>query len=38
MSRRSTKAKAMCDISGFVYDMKVMKLNSYEMLICPQCF
>ena len=38
MSRRSTKAKAMCDSCSFVYDMRVMKLNSYEMLICPQCF
>ena len=38
MSRRSTKAKAMCDSCSFVYDMRVMKLNSYDMLICPQCF
>ena len=38
MSRRSTKAKAMCDISGFVYDMKVMKLNSYGMLVGPLDF
>ena len=38
MSRRSTKAKAMCDSCSFVYDMRVMKLNSYEMLICPECF
>ena len=39
MSRRTaTKAKAMCDSCSFVYDMRVMKLNSYEMLICPQCF
>jgi len=38
MSRRSTKARAMCDSCSFVYDMRVMKLNSYEMLICPECF
>ena len=38
MSRRSTKARAMCDSCSFVYDMRVMKLNSYDMLICPQCF
>ena len=38
MSRRSTKAKAMCDSCSFVYDMRIMKLNSYDMLICPQCF
>ena len=38
MSRRSTKAKAMCDISGFVYDMRVMKLNSYGMLVGPLDF
>ena len=38
MSRRSTKAKAMCDSCSFVYDMRVMKLNSYDMLICPECF
>ena len=38
MSRRSTKARAMCDSCSFVYDMRVMKLNSYDMLICPECF
>jgi|TARA_A100001011_G_scaffold354231_1_gene396455 hypothetical protein len=38
MSRRSTKAKAMCDSCSFVYDMRVMKLNSYDMLVCPECF
>ena len=38
MSRRSTKAKAMCDSCSFVYDMRIMKLNSYDMLICPECF
>ena len=38
MSRRSTKARAMCDSCSFVYDMRVMKLNSYDMLVCPECF
>ena len=38
MARTAKKAKAMCDISGFVYDMKVMKLNSYGMLVGPQDF
>ena len=38
MSRRSTKAKAMCDSCGFVYPMRVMKLSSYDTLRCPQCF
>ena len=38
MSRRSTKARAMCDSCSFVYDMRVMKLNSCDMLICPECF
>ena len=38
MSRRITKAKAMCDISGFVYDMRVTKLNSYGMLVGPLDF
>mgnify|MGYP003149001354 CR=1 FL=1 len=30
------KARAMCDVCGFVYSMKVMRLNSYNMLVCPQ--
>ena len=38
MSRRSTKARAMCDSCSFVYDMRVMKLNSYDMVVCPECF
>ena len=33
----STKnALAMCDICGFVYPHRVMKLNSYGMLVCPE--
>ena len=32
------RAKAMCDSCGFVYPHRVMKLNSYQMLICPECF
>ena len=31
-------ALAMCDTCGFVYPHRVMKLNSYGMLICPQDF
>ena len=38
MSKTARKAKAMCDTCSFVYDKKVMRLNSYNMLICPQCF
>ena len=29
------RAKAMCDISGFVYPMRVMRLNSYGLLVGP---
>ena len=32
------KVKAMCDISGFVYDRKDMRLNSYGMLVGPLDF
>ncbi len=28
----------MCDTCGFVYPHRVMKLNSYGMLVCPQDF
>ena len=38
MSKTARKAKAMCDTCSFVYDKKVMRLNSYDMLICPECF
>jgi len=38
MARTAKKAKAMCDSCSFVYDKKVMRLNSYDMLICPECF
>ena len=38
MSKTAKKAKAMCDTCSFVYDKKVMRLNSYNMLTCPQCF
>ena len=38
MSKTAKKAKAMCDTCSFVYDKKVMRLNSYNMLICPECF
>jgi hypothetical protein len=32
------RVKAMCDISGFVYDRKDMRLNSYGMLVGPLDF
>ena len=38
MSKTARKAKAMCDVCGFVYDKKVMRLNSYKMLVCPTDF
>ena len=28
----------MCDTCGFVYPHRLMKLNSYGMLVCPQDF
>ena len=31
----NNRAKAMCDISGFVYPMRVMRLNSYGLLVGP---
>ena len=31
-------ALAMCDTCGFVYPHRIMKLNSYGMLVCPQDF
>ena len=31
-------ARAMCDCCGFVYPHRIMKLNSYGMLICPGCW
>ena len=29
------RSKAMCDICGFVYAHRQMRLNSYGMLVCP---
>ena len=29
---------AMCDTCGFTYRHKVMRLNSYGLLVCPQDF
>ena len=29
-------ALAMCDTCGFVYAHRIMRLNSYGMLVCPQ--
>ena len=35
----STKnALAVCDTCGFVYPHRVMRMNSYGMLVCPQDF
>ena len=31
-------ALAMCDICGFVYPHRVMQMNSYGMLVCPEDF
>ena len=31
-------ALAMCDTCGFVYPHRIMKMNSYGMLVCPQDF
>jgi hypothetical protein len=31
-------ALAMCDTCGFVYPHRVMRLNSYGMLVCPTDF
>jgi len=28
----------MCDTCGFVYPHRIMQLNSYGMLVCPQDF
>ena len=32
----SKNALAMCDTCGFVYPHRIMKMNSYGMLVCPQ--
>ena len=32
------RAKAVCDICGFVYPHRVMKKNSYGLLVCPTDF
>ena len=31
-------ALAMCDVCGFVYPHRVMQMNSYGMLVCPEDF
>ena len=31
-------ALAVCDMCGFVYPHRVMRLNSYGLLVCPQDF
>ena len=28
-------AKAICDVCGFQYPHRVMRMNSYGMLVCP---
>ena len=32
------RAKAVCDICGFVYPHNVMKKNSFGLLVCPRDF
>ena len=32
------RAKAVCDICGFVYPHNVMKKNSFGLLVCPTDF
>ncbi len=32
------RAKAVCDVCGFVYPHNVMKKNSYGLLVCPTDF
>ena len=31
-------ALAMCDVCGFVYPHRVMRMNSYGVLVCPEDF
>jgi len=31
-------ALAMCDTCGFVYAHRIMRMNSYGLLVCPQDF
>ena len=31
-------ALAMCDTCGFVYPHRIMQMNSYGMLVCPEDF
>ncbi len=31
-------ALAMCDTCGFVYPHRIMRFNSYGMLVCPEDF
>jgi|TARA_R110000824_G_scaffold7991_5_gene36470 hypothetical protein len=31
-------AMAMCDVCGFVYPHRVMRMNSYGVLVCPEDF
>jgi len=32
------KTLAMCDTCGFVYPHRVMRMNSYGLLVCPEDF
>ena len=34
----SSKTLAMCDTCGFAYPHRVMRMNSYGLLVCPEDF
>ena len=34
----SSKTLAMCDTCGFTYPHRVMRMNSYGLLVCPEDF
>ena len=34
----NSKTLAMCDTCGFTYPHRVMRMNSYGLLVCPQDF
>ena len=34
----NNKTLAMCDVCGFTYPHRVMRMNSYGLLVCPEDF
>jgi len=34
----NSKTLAMCDTCGFTYPHRVMRMNSYGLLVCPEDF